>query len=302
MARLINSRPAAHMFSRRRVTARLTALTLLSLGLLASSGTTASAQFGGLKRLKELKDAVSKPDSAAKAKEALEKLQHVSNGEVGTPIDTSTRGPGLFSRARSAVVGASDKFEKVTGVSTKDAVLAASGAGLAGIAAKKMGVDPASLAGNALGKANELAQKKAALSRAGSSPGAALKGALTGAPNAAGMQQMQAMQQQMQALQAMQGKAMSASTRGIAGLVGMPDAQLMLTFQQEMMQVAMDATTGNAVARAKLDAWNTLTDKYDADAMALSVAASGGDMAALAKMQAMQVGMMREWLKLHAKR
>jgi hypothetical protein len=272
----------------------------LAIGaLIAVAPRPVAAQFGLLKKLKDAKDAMSAPDSAARVKDSLAKLQNVSNGDVAAPAD-SGKGRSLFSRAVSVAGSASDKFEKVTGVSAKDAALVASGAGIAGIAAKKLGVDPTSLATNAMGKVTDAAQKKAGL-QAGS-PGAMLQGLAAGASGGSAGQAMQQMQalQQAQALQAMQAtalKGLGAQKGGAAAFGGMPDAQLMIAFQQEMMQVAADATAGNPVARAKLDGWNALTVKFEADAAPLSAAVSNGDMAAFAKLQALQTTMMREWMK-----
>jgi hypothetical protein len=101
----------------------------------------------------------------------------------------------------------------------------------------------------------------------------------------------------MQAVQLQAMKGMTAPRVGQAALLaGAPDAQVMIAFQQDMMQVAMDATSGNAVARAKLDAWQKLSESFEADAAKLSGPAAAGDMAAYAKLQQLQVGVMREWL------
>jgi hypothetical protein len=299
----LTSRPP-HTQSRFASFARRTALLTLAVGALgALVPRAAGAQFGMLKKLKEAKDALSGPDSAQKAKDSLAKVQKLSGGEVAlgdsAKKDTTKKEQSFFSRAKSAASKVSDKVESTTGVSVKDAALAASGVGIAGIAAKKLGVDPASLASNAMGKLSEAAQKKAALSNAASSPTAALQAMADGGGSpAAAAQMMQQQMQSMQAMQGMQAAAMKAigSAKGSAALSGMPDAQLMLAFQQEMMQVATDATGGNAVARQKLEAWNALTAKFESQAAPLTVAVSGGDMAAYAKLQALQTGMMREWL------
>jgi hypothetical protein len=263
----------------------------LAILLVAGIAAPAHGQFGALRRLKDLKDAVSGPDSAARVKDSLAKIS-IANGEVVAP-DSAKGGQSLFSRATSAAGKASDKFEKVTGVSAKDAALVASGAGVAGIAAKKLGVDPMSLAGNAMGRMSASAQKKA-LQAQGAVPGSSAMQALQGAPSGQAMQAMQAMQLQAQA-QALKG--MTAPNVGQAALLaGAPDARVMLLFQQEMMQVAMDATSGNAPARAKLDGWQKLSASFDTDASKLTASASAGDMTAYAKLQQMQVDVMREWI------
>jgi hypothetical protein len=205
--------------------------------LWAAAPRTGGAQFGALQKLKQAAKAVSGPDSAARARDSVARVQNVSAGDVVAAAD-STKGKSrsLFRRAAAAAGKASDTFEKTTGVSVTDAALAASGAGLAGIAAKKMGVDPASLASRAL------------------------------------------------------------ATQQSPATLALPDAQLMLDFQRQMMLVATEATTGNAAARAKLDAWTALSLQYETEAVPLTTAMSGGDMAAYAKLQALQTKMMRAWL------
>lgn len=285
-------RPAAHRGS----VVRQISLALLSAALVvAATPRAADAQFGALKKLKELKDAVSGPDSAAKVKDSLAKVHAIANGEVALP-DTGKEEQSFFSRAKAAATKVSDKVESTTGVSVKDAALAASGAGLAGIAAKKLGVDPSTIAGNLVGKATEGAQKKAAQAQ-GAVPG------IPGMPGGVSLQAMRAQSQAMQAQAAMQAKALKGMATPIAAtaamLGAMPDAQLMMAFQQSMAQVAMEATAGNPVARAKMEAWSGLAEKYETQAQALSATASAGDMAAITKLQALQVAMMREWLSVY---
>ncbi len=225
------------------------------------------------------------PDSSAGVKDSLAKLHAtVSYGEVALPVDSAPKKQSRFARARSAAGKASAKFEKTTGISTKDAALAASGVGIGTIAAKKMGVDPASIAAKAIAK-NDSTRKPAPPAQ-GAPPGSMPPGAMMGMPNAAAVQQ----QQQMQA-------GMAAPRVSTAAMLEMPDAQLMIAFQQEIMQVSMDAAAGNPVARARLEGWNKLTAKYQAEAVPLTTAASAGDLAALTRLQALQVGMMREWLR-----
>jgi hypothetical protein len=306
MTRLSIVRRAAFMAGRHPGTRRVANVGLLAglaILLAAAAAAPANAQFGALKRLKELKDAVSGPDSAARVKDSLAKIS-VANGEVVAP-DSAKAGQSLFSRATSAAGKASDKFEKVTGVSAKDAALAATGAGVAGLAAKKLGVDPMSLAGNAVGKMNASAQKKAMQAQGAvpGMPGGSAMQALQGAPSGQAMQAMQGMQAMQLQAQAQALKSMTAPNVGNAALLaGAPDAQIMLAFQQEMMQAAMAATSGDAAARARLDAWTVLTNRFELQAAPLMTAAGNGDVAAMSKLQGMQTALMREWMNAGAPR
>lgn len=264
----------------------------------AATPVRAEAQFGAFKKLKKAKDAVSAPDTAARAKDSVAKAQNISNGEVVT--DSTKKSGSLFSRAKSAAEGASEKFEAVTGVSAKDAALAATGAGIAGIAAKKLGVDPTSIVNNAVSKAAASAQQKATAAATGAIPGMPSGDAASALQS---MQGLQAQAAQAQAMATMQGKALSGLTAGssqAAAMAGaMPHAQLMLEFQQSMMKVSMEATAGSPSARAKLDAWQKLSEKYERQGTKLSQAIAGGDMSAYVKLQELQTGMMREWLKAY---
>ena len=277
----------------------------------------ADAQFGMLKRLKR------GPDSASIVNDSLAKLRAPVTASVAPVADTAQAGQSRFQRAKAAAVAASNKFEDVTGVSTKDAALAMSGAGVAGIAAKKLGVDPTSLATKALTKAGEASQKKSMANAkdapgahsSGGSPMMSLQGLANGAASARGAHAGSAagargsadaagMQQQMQTMQAMQmmqggrGAGLAAATNpGKDGyMASSVDAETMLAFQQDMMQVAMAATSGDAKARARLDRWNELSEKMEPEMRTLSVSATAGDMNAMVKMQSMQTAAMREWM------
>lgn len=262
---------------------------------LAAMPQDASAQFGALKRLK---NAVS-PDSAAKVEAAkqdsIELAAKLAAGDT-TPLQRSK-----FSRAVSAAGAASDKFEAVTGVSTKDAALAVSGAGATGLIAKKMGVDvnPMSLGAKALGKASG-AQAQAKLGMGGipgmpSMPGA---GSIPGMPNMADMMKMQqaATAQLQGAQQAVAGQRMPTGN----ALAGMGftevDARALAAFQSEMMQVAMAANAGDAAAQARLASWEAIALKYQPEIEKLSVSASAGDMASMQRLQTIQVSIIKDWV------
>ena len=73
------------------------------------------------------------------------------------------------------------------------------------------------------------------------------------------------------------------------------DAEALVAFQQEMMQVAMAASAGDAAAQKRLEAWQAVTLKHESEIQKLSLAAQGGDLAAMQKLQMMQFTIMKEW-------
>lgn len=86
-------------------------------------------------------------------------------------------------------------------------------------------------------------------------------------------------------------------TKMPSNIAAMPDAQLMIAFQQELVKVTTAAGSGDVAAQKRLDAWEALTVKYEAEAERLSSAAGKGDMTALAKLEAMQIDIIREFMK-----
>ena len=260
MAQPSSAQRAARLSRRSSVVGRTLAVALLTVVMLAASASPAGAQLGALKKLKVLKDAVSGPDSAARVKDSLAKIA-VANGTV-VAADTAKVGQSLLSRATSAAGKASEKFEKATGVSAKDAALVATGAGVANVAAKKLGMDPMSLAASAMDRKGGAAANK------------------VGAPGSASSQAAQGM----------------AAAYGGAGAMGSADAQLMLLFQQEMTPLALAANSGDPVARAKVEAWQKLVSNASAEAVKLSSAGAAGDPTAYAKMQQLQMNAIREWI------
>ena len=259
----------------------------LAIALSFAAMQSASGQFG---MLRKVKDRVSGGDSASRAADSVARSQAVaeaSKTKSPAPVataDTSTEGTSRFARAKAAAVRASDKFEKVTGVSTKDAALAVSGAGVANLAAKKLGVDPMSLATKAMNRANEEPMKRA--SPRGSPTGSALGGLTRGgsANGTPGMQQMMLM------------RGMSSSGAPSADYAPTTaEAEAMLAFQQEMVQVAMAANTGDATARARLESWNAVMLRHHSEMESLSTSAGTGDVASMQKLQLLQLTMMKEW-------
>lgn len=263
---------------------RYVAISLVAFATLAlpSDG---DAQFG---RLKQLENKV-RPDSAALAENAAKDSIAVANGEV---VDSTAPAKSRLSRAMGAAKKASDKFEDVTGVSTKDAALAASGMGIGAIAAKKLGVDPTNIASKAIAQANQQRAAGAKLkSTAGAAAGMGDLAKLTGMIDPAKLQA------------ATKGKGATAAALpaglGLPGF-GEAEAQAMIAFQQEMMQVAMAASGGDAAAQARLEAWNDIALKHQPEIEKLALTGQAGDMAAIQKMYRLQLDMMREWSRSSA--
>ena len=255
--------------------------------LLAAMPLAANAQFG---MLKKLKNSIS-PDSAAKIENAkndsIALAAKLAAGDT-TPLERSK-----FSRALSAAGKASEKFEEVTGVSAKDAALAVTGVSATNLVAKKMGVDPMSLGTKAMSMRNQSVAGRAGMP---GMPSAGTSG-IPGMPNMAELMKMQsaAAQQSVQ----LQGAPKARSGQVISGnaMTGFTeaDAQALAAFQQEMMQVAMAASGGDLAAQARLERWQAIALKYEPEIEKLTLAGSGGDMAAIQRLQVIQVEIIKEW-------
>lgn len=259
-----------------------------TLILLAVTPLAANAQFG---MLKKLKNSIS-PDSAAKIENAKnDSIALAAKLAVGdtTPLERSK-----FSRAVSAAGKASEKFEEVTGVSAKDAALAVSGVGATNLVAKKMGVDPVSLGAKALNLRQQNAANKAG-------PGGISGGgmpSIPGMPNMADLMKMRSA-----ASSSVQLPGVPKSRGGGQLTTGNPmmgfteaDAQAIAAFQQEMMQVAMAASGGDAAAQARLERWQAIALKYQPEIERLSLSGGAGDMAAIQRLQVIQVEIIKEWV------
>ena len=258
-----------------------------TLILLAVTPLAANAQFG---MLKKLKNSIS-PDSAAKIENAKnDSIALAAKLAVGdtTPLERSK-----FSRAVSAAGKASEKFEEVTGVSAKDAALAVSGVGATNLVAKKMGVDPVSLGAKALNLRQQNAANKAG-------PGGISGG---GMPSIPGMPNMADLMKMRSAASSVQLPGVPKSRGGGQLTTGNPmmgfteaDAQAIAAFQQEMMQVAMAASGGDAAAQARLERWQAIALKYQPEIERLSLSGGAGDMAAIQRLQVIQVEIIKEWV------
>jgi hypothetical protein len=260
------------------------------LMLFAVTPLAANAQFG---MLKKLKNSIS-PDSAAK-------LENAKNDSIALAAkiaagDTTPLGRSKFSRVVSAAGAASEKFESVTGVSAKDAALAATGVGATNIIAKKMGMDPMSLGTKALNM-----RQQGMANRAASGGGNAGMVGIPGMPNMADLMKMR---QGAAAVQLQGTPTRSNATMPTGSTVpnGHPmggfteaDARAIAAFQQEMMQVAMAASNGDVAAQARLERWQAIAVKYEPEIQKLSLSGSAGDMAAVQRLQVIQIEIIKEW-------
>jgi hypothetical protein len=287
--------PTANHGSRVTSSARRSAWRILAaVVLVAIAPWPAHAQFGMLKKLKK---AVSAPDSAARATDSLAQIA------AGVLPDSVKIGQGLLARGVAAGKSASDKMEAATGISAKDAALAATGVGAGGLIAKKMGVDPMSLGQQAMANAKARGQQKAMQAATGATglngmaAGQGMAGLMGGMANAAQIQAMQGAMAKAGASRAKAGAAVNGAAMMGAGIPGFTqaDAEALVAFQQEMMQVAMAASAGDVAAQARLEAWQALTVKHQGEIEKLSAAAGAGDMAAIQKLQMMQFTIMKEW-------
>jgi hypothetical protein len=251
--------------------------------LVALSPTTSQAQFG---RLKKLKEKFSAPDSAARAKDSLAQIA------AGVKPESVKVGKSFLQKSASVVSTANGALEATTGISMKDAALAATGVGAGNLMAKKLGLDPMSIGAQALANAKMSAQQRA-MQKAAGGVGQAGMPSMAGA----GMDAAQ--------LEAMQRAATTRANRAamanpMAGNAAMPnysqaDIDALLAFQQEMSQLSLAASAGDPSARARLEAWEAVALKYQPEAQRLSAAAGAGDMGAVQKLQRLQFDMMKEW-------
>ena len=242
----------------------------------------AHAQFG---RLKKLKEKFSAPDSAARAKDSLAQIA------AGVKPESVKVGKSFLQKSAGVVSSANGALESATGISAKDAALAATGIGATNLMAKKLGVDPMSIGQQAMANARMTAQQRAM------QKSASKVGMPSGAMGGMDAAQMQAMQQSAMANAAAGSRANSAAMANAYATAGysQEDIDALTTFQQEMMQLSMAASAGDASAKSRLEAWESVVMKYQADMQKLSLAASSGDLAAAQKAQRMQFDMIKEW-------
>jgi len=269
-------------------TIRLTRWLTAGALLLALMPSPAHAQLG---RFKKLKEKFSAPDSAARAKDSLAQIA------AGVKPESVKVGRSFLQKSASVVSTANGALESATGMSMKDAALMASGVGAGNLVARKMGLDPMSIGQQAMANAKMSAQQRAA-QKVG---GVGLAGT-AGAPGMAGYPsmdaaQIQAMQKSAMANAAVGGRANSAAMANAYASAGYSQADIdaLMQFQQQMMQLSMAASAGDAKAKARLESWEVVALKYQTEMQKLSLAAGTGDMAAVQRMQRMQFDMIKEW-------
>ena len=247
--------------------------------LLALSPRPADAQLG---RLKKLKQKFSEPDSAARAKDSLAQIA------AGVLPESVKINKSFLQKSAAVVSSANGALESATGISAKDAALAATGVGASNLVAKKLGLDPMSIGAQAIANAKMNAQQRAMQKSAAGgglgTPGVTPMGGMDAT-------QMQAMQQAAMANAASPPRGGSAAT----GDFTQADAAALMAFQQEMMQLSMAASSGDAKATARLEAWQAIALRYQPELQKLSLAAGTGDVAAAQRMQRLQFDMIREW-------
>ena len=262
---------------------------LAAIALAALTPGTAQAQFGALKKLKSK---VSAPDSAARAKDSLAQIA------AGVLPESVKINRSFLQKSAAVVSSANGALESATGISAKDAALAATGVGASNLMAKKLGLDPMSIGQQALATAKMNAQQRA-MQKAVGGAGMGASG-MAGPGGAGGMDAatIQAMQQAAAAnAAALRANAGASPTVGGAATGGytQADVDALVAFQQEMMQLSMAASAGDAKATARLQAWEALALRYQPQMQTLSIAAGAGDMAAAQRMQRLQFDMIREW-------
>jgi hypothetical protein len=279
----IDRRGATGRMGWNRTSTRVAHWLIAGAMLVALSPSTSQAQFG---RLKKLKEKFSAPDSAARAKDSLAQIA------AGVKPESVKVGKSFLQKSASVVSTANGALEATTGISMKDAALAATGVGAGNLMAKKLGLDPMSIGAQALANAKMSAQQRA-MQKAAGGVGQAGMPSMAGA----GMDAAQ--------LQAMQRAATTRANRAamanpMVGNGAMPnysqaDIDALLAFQQEMSQLSLAASAGDPSARARLEAWEAVALKYQPEAQRLSAAAGAGDMGAVQKLQRLQFDIIKEW-------
>jgi hypothetical protein len=254
--------------------------------IVALSPSIAHAQFG---RLKKLKEKFSAPDSAARAKDSLEQIA------AGVKPESVKVGRSMLQKGAAIVSTANGALESTTGMSVKDAALAASGIGATNLMARKLGFDPMSFGAQALANAKMSAPQRAMQKTTGGLFGGGANGLASAGMNG---RQIQSMQRAAIANAATAGpnRTAMASNAAMAGY-SQADIDALLAFQQEMTRLSVAASGGDASARARLEAWEAVVLRYNPEMQRLSVAASGGDVNAVQKLERLQFDMMREWTR-----
>lgn len=248
-----------------------------AIAMLSVVSTTASAQFGLLKKLGKHKADSAAHDSTAVANGAIAPTAvAVPDSAAGAPAaDTTKKHHSFFGKALSAVGNANNAVQQKTGIDTKSLALNVATGGMASMVTKTQGMmaaaksgDPSAVAASALGQAGHKLPFGAKLGVA-----AALT-AVT--PNVSSM---------------FGGAPASAKASGSTSA----DQRDVVAFQQEMLQVQSKAANGDAGARARLEQWQAISVKYQPQMTDATQRASAGDQKAAKHLAQLQMKMIREW-------
>lgn len=287
---------------------------LVVAAMAVASPMTASAQFGGLKKLignkKPKLDTAAVVDSAAAtaapaataavAPANATATAATTKDSAAAAVDT-TKGKhhSFLGKALSAANKANDKIEQKTGISAKSVALNVATGGAAAALQAKGAVGQGAAAG-LTGATNAGAAVKNGVTGAATGGVAGLLGKAVGSkipnPMAGAASKMAHVPTAAGAMPQMMNPQMMQGMSGVGNQAAlMAQQQELLAFQQEMMQVGQQASAGDAAAAARLQAWNTITMKYQPQIQALTIKASGGDMSAAQALNNLQMQMIHEW-------
>lgn len=258
----------------------------MAIAILSTVSTTASAQFGLLKKLGKHKPD-SAHDSTAVANGAIAPAvapAAVAPTAMTTPdsaaatapaADTTKKHHSFFGKAVSAVGKANNAVQQKTGIDTKSLALNVATGGAYSAVTKAQGLMAAAKSGD------PSAAAAAALSQSGHKlPFGAKLGVATAltavTPNIGS---------------AFGGTPATAKATGSTSA----DQRDVMAFQQEMLQVQSQAANGDAGARARLEQWQAISVKYQPQMTDATQRASAGDQKAAKQLADLQMKMIREW-------
>ncbi|HKV50315.1 MAG TPA: hypothetical protein VJO52_03870 [Gemmatimonadaceae bacterium] len=251
--------------------------------MLSTVSTTASAQFGLLKKLGKHKADSAARDSTAVANGAIAPAA-VTPKVTTTPdsvaaatpaADTTKKHHSFFGKALSAVGKANSVVQDKTGIDTKSLALNVATAGTYSAVTKAQSLIAAANSGN------PAAAAAAALGQSGHKLPLGVKLGVATA---------------LTAITPNIGSAFGG-TPATAKATGSTSADQLdvMAFQQEMLQVQSQAANGDAGARARLEQWQAISVKYQPQMIEATQRASAGDQKAVKQLADLQMKMIREW-------
>lgn len=255
----------------------------LAIAMLSVVSTTASAQFGLLKKLGKHKPDSAAHDSTAVANGAIAPTAVAptataapdSAAATAPAADTTKKHHSFFGRAVSAVGKANNAVQEKTGIDTKSLALNVATGGAYSAVTKAQGLmaaaksgDPSAAAAAALGQSGHKLPFGAKLG---------IATALTAATPNIGS--------------AFGGAPATAKATGSTSA----DQRDVMAFQQEMLQVQSQAANGDAGARARLEQWQAISVKYQPQISDATQRASAGDQKGAKQLADLQLKMIREW-------